>query len=289
MARRGIRRGRGLRVPDLGGRALLCVCGVLLATCVAVGLATRASLTDYGSNMGVLDGMPFVVRPARGERLELLSDEEVAQEAASTFGEDAGSYSPAEAAEILGLSRVDLAEGAELVVTGTFTGERSYGYETLVSEVEVGSVLSGEGVAIGDVISVYEGLAVVEPENFTGLGQFSDEREVTPLGMTPNYYGAGVMREGEGYLLFLNRKRSGDAGDDEARYCQANSPYGHLALDAPNHSERVRVCTAASSGDAEDERIPFGEAREYDMFVIDEEARELYLENCARLLESTLG
>lgn len=286
MARR-----RGFRLPELRVRTLLAVCGCLLAICLGFGLAMRASLTNYNSDLGVLDKLPFVVRPASADRLKLRSDDELLSMMTSELGDVAGEYTLAEGAELLGVSRENLSDGAEVVITAMFTGRRSYGYQTFVSEVEVTSVVKGADVSVGDVISVYEGLEIVEPKNYTGLGQFTDDREIRPAGMTPNSYGAGLLREGEDYLLFLNPKRQGAGGDSDTastRYCQISSPYGHISLGVLDHPDRVRVSPRQQGDSVQDERITFEYTDGFDMFVQDEVAKETYLTACEQVLSETL-
>lgn len=280
-------RRRRVHFPALSYRVLLAMCCALLVLCAATGAAMRASLTDYNSDIGALDALPFVVRPALKERLRLASDDEVLRQMTAAFGEDASLHSLAEGADALGISRQNLSDGAELVLTGTFAGKRTYGYQAFASEIEVTSVIKGSGVSVGDVIVVYEGFEVLEPGNFTGMGQFSTAREIVPAGMTPNSYGAGFLREGEEYLFFLNQKRDGaheGASDAERRYCQVNSPYGHVSLSVPSDSGQVRVSPILAEQGAGDERILLKEARRFDMFVTDETAKQVYLESCENLL-----
>lgn len=283
---------RGSRLPQLRIRTFLSVCVCLLAVCLGFGLTMRASLTDYSSDLEALDKLPFVVRPASADRLELRSDDEVLSVMTSELGDIAGEYSLAEGAELLGMSRENLSDGAENVITATFMDRRSYGYQTFVSEVKVTSVVKGAGISVGDLISLYEGFEIVEPENYTGLGQFTDDREVRPAGMTPNYYGAGLLREGGEYLLFLNPKRQSGVGDNDTaqmRYCQIASPYGHVPVDVLNHPEKVRESPRQQGGGAQDERISFEDACGFDMFVQDEAAKETYLNVCEQVLSETLS
>ena len=54
-------RRRKLRLPVLTVRTLLLVCGALVVVCVGVGLAMRASLTDYAHDGAAVEQLPFVV------------------------------------------------------------------------------------------------------------------------------------------------------------------------------------------------------------------------------------
>ena len=72
-------RRRKLRLPVLTVRTLLLVCGALLVVCVGVGLAMRASLTDYAHDGAAVEQLPFVVNSrASTDALSLHTREEIA-------------------------------------------------------------------------------------------------------------------------------------------------------------------------------------------------------------------
>ena len=72
-----------------------------------------------------------------------------------------------------------------------------------------------------------------------------------------------------------------------ARKHACNLMHARISLDLAEHPERVGVFELPVDG--EWQRIPFAEACQYDLAATDEAARELYLENCARLLADALG
>ena len=80
-----------LRLPVLTVRTLLLVCGALVVVCVGVGLAMRASLTDYAHDGAAVEQLPFVVDSrASTDALSLHTREEIAAAAdyaALTVGE----------------------------------------------------------------------------------------------------------------------------------------------------------------------------------------------------------
>lgn len=282
-------RRRGLRLPMLTLRALLLVCGGLLAVCVCVGLALRASLTDFSSDPDALDELPYVMSArSTADVLTLRSAEEV--EHAIEEARAQGFFVDAkDSAMDLGVATEDVADIAPLVLTGTFTGERKYVYQAFQCHIEVTSVISGEGVALADDLIVYDAYMIGEPRNFTGAGQFGDVREVQSLA-APGAFGLMPLREGQEYLFFLEPKvypSEKDVGTYEQTYCLIQHPYARISLDVAEHPERVRV--GASPSGSEWERIPFGEACLHDIAVTDEAAKELYLEGCARIIRETLG
>ena len=76
-------RRRKLRLPVLTVRTLLLVCGALVVVCVGVGLAMRASLTDYAHDGAAVEQLPFVVNSrASTDALSLHTREEIRHGAA---------------------------------------------------------------------------------------------------------------------------------------------------------------------------------------------------------------
>ena len=59
-------------------QALVAVCGTVLAACVGLGVATRASFTDFAGDARSVEALPYVVSSsASAERLELHDAGEV--------------------------------------------------------------------------------------------------------------------------------------------------------------------------------------------------------------------
>ena len=166
-------RRRKLRLPVLTVRTLLLVCGALVVVCVGVGLAMRASLTDYAHDGAAVEQLPFVVNSrASTDALSLHTREEIAP------ADEAALPAEVDAAYTLGMASEEVLDEAPVVLTGTFTGERTYVYQAFQCQIEVTSVLKGEGVSEGDGLVVYDAYKITEPRNCLGTGQFSDVREV---------------------------------------------------------------------------------------------------------------
>lgn len=174
-------------------------------------------------------------------------------------------------------------DSAEAVVVAVCRGRGMYAYQSFLRQLEVTEVLRGDGIEPGDVIDTYDNLAIEEPYNYSGKGQFSSERRVRPAGLGPSMRGAAPLREGQAYLVFLNKKR-GLPEASEPRYVQVHSAYAHVALDVSEHPERIRIGGAAPGED--DESIPFDEASAFDAFVSDEVARGAYLDGCRQAMAS---
>ena len=279
-------RRRKLRLPVLTVRTLLLVCGALVVVCVGVGLAMRASLTDYAHDGAAVEQLPFVVNSrASTDALSLHTREEIAAAA-----DEAALPAEVDAAYTLGMASEEVLDEAPIVLTGTFTGERTYVYQAFQCQIEVTSVLRGEGVSEGDDLVVYDAYKITEPRNGLGTGQFSGVREVWRGGVGPSRFGLMPLRAGQEYLFFLEPKcypSEKDPATFEQTYCLIEHPYARISLDLAEHPERVGVFELPVDG--EWQRIPFAEACQYDLAATDEAAKELYLENCARLLADALG
>lgn len=132
---------RKLRLPVLTVRTLLLVCGALVVVCVGVGLAMRASLTDYAHDGAAVEQLPFVVNSrASTDALSLHTREEIAAAA-----DEAALPAEVDAAYTLGMASEEVLDEAPIVLTGTFTGERTYVYQAFQCQIEVTSVLKGRG------------------------------------------------------------------------------------------------------------------------------------------------
>lgn len=240
------------KLPELSLRTTACLVVVMLGICAAFGFATRKSFTDYNHEHTELDVLPCAVFSQPAEML---------------------AYSDNSAA----------LDSAEVVVVAVCRGRGAYVYQSFLRELEVAEVLRGDGIEPGDVIDTYDNLAIEEPYNYSGKGQFSSERRVRPAGLGPNMRGAAPLREGQTYLVFLNKKR-GLPETSEPRYVQVHSAYAHVALDVSEHPERIRTGGAAPGED--DESIPFDEVFGFDAFVSDEAARDAYLDGCRQAMAS---
>ena len=282
-------RHHGVRLPMLGVRMTLAICGCLVVACVCVGLAMRASLTSYANDEEAVAALPFVVSSrASEEKLRLRTPEEIAS-AVAEAGLDEEALAEGDAGLFLGMASKEALGEAPAVLTATFSGRRSYVYQAFQCHVEVTSVLRGEGVSVGDDLVVYDAYEIKEPLNGTGMGQFSGAREVWSASSGPGQFGLTPMREGQEYLLFLEPKaypREKDSSAYMQTYCLITHPYARISLDIAEHPERVGVFALPSDGQWQ--RIPFAEACQYDIAVTDEAAKEAYLESCESLLADAL-
>lgn len=158
---------RKVRLPELGPRANGAIALAIVVVCVAVGTLMRASLTDYNAHPEEVESLPYAVRPAWDQALSL----------------DASA---------------DAFAGADVVVVATCHGNGAYVYQAFLRELEVKQVWRGKGIEVGQTIWTYDDLAIMEPQNFTGKGQFSSGRVATAMGMGPCSNGATPLRDGEG-------------------------------------------------------------------------------------------
>lgn len=240
------------KLPELSLGATACLVALMLGACITFGLVTRKSFTDFNCDQAALEALPCAVT---SQSAEMLSNTD----------------------------NFEALDSAEVVVVAVCRGRGTYVYQSFLRELEVAEVLRGDGIEPGNIIDTYDNLAIEEPHNYSGKGQFSSERRVRPAGLGPNTRGAAPLRDGQTYLVFLNRKRDLPEGS-EPRYVQVHSAYAHIALDAWEHPELVRIGRALSGEDAES--IPYGETYGFNAFVNDDDARNAYLDGCRKAMMS---
>lgn len=238
-------------LPDFSLRVTGAIALAIAAVCVAFGVLARASLTDYNAHPEEVESLPYAVRPAWDQALSL----------------DASA---------------DAFASADVVVVATCHGKGTYVYQAFLRELEVKQVWRGKGIEAGQTIWTYDDLAIMEPQNYTGKGQFSSERVVTAMGMDPCSNGATPLRDGATYLLFLQTKDV--ASGDEPRYVQVGSPYAHVRLTAEGEEPQVGVWPLKESG--EPTYVPFSTMRGLDFTCYFEEDAELYRQTCQEVLSS---
>lgn len=238
-------------LPDLSLRVTGAIALAIAAVCVAFGVLARASLTDYNAHPEEVESLPYAVRPAWDQALSL----------------DASA---------------DAFASADVVVVATCHGNGTYVYQAFLRELEVKQVWRGKGIEVGQTIWTYDDLAIMEPQNFTGKGQFSSERVVTAMGMGPCSNGATPLRDGATYLLFLQTKDV--ALGEESRYVQVGSPYAHVRLTAEGEEPLVGVWALEDSD--EPAYVPFSSMRGIDFTCYSEQDAELYRQTCQEVLSS---
>ena len=238
-------------LPDLSLRVTGVIALAIAAVCVAFGVLARASLTDYNAHPEEVESLPYAVRPAWDQALSLDAS--------------AGAFA-----------------GADVVVVATCHGNGAYVYQAFLRELEVKQVWRGKGIEVGQTIWTYDDLAIMEPQNYTGKGQFSSERVVTAMGMGPCSNGATPLRDGATYLLFLQTKDV--ASWEEPRYVQVGSPYAHVRLTAEGEEPLVGVWALEDSD--EPAYVPFSSMRGIDFTCYSEQDAELYRQTCQEVLSS---
>lgn len=238
-------------LPDLSLRVTGVIALAIAAACVAFGVLARASLTDYNAHPEEVESLPYAVRPAWDQALSL----------------DASA---------------DAFAGADVVVVATCHGNGAYVYQAFLRELEVKQVWRGKGIEVGQTIWTYDDLAIMEPQNFTGKGQFSSERVVTAMGIGPCSNGATPLRDGATYLLFLQTKDV--ASGEEPRYVQVGSPYAHVRLTAEGEEPLVGIWALEDSD--EPAYVPFSSMRGIDFTCYSEQDAELYRQTCQEVLSS---
>lgn len=292
-------RGRELVLPRMGRGAFVAACVALLAVSLAAGLGMRASLTDYGADPDALAATSFVPQPATPAMVELYTTQDILEEA-DEAGVDLDEVTLEESQEFFSMAMDNVDEIAPVILVGTFTGERSYVYESFRCVLEVTRVVKGDGVEAGDAITVYDPFMIKEPGDISDSGGFfSPEREVFPS--TGNYTGGmPPFREGQEYLLFLEPKVYPDGLEPPAgpkTYVQVDHPYARIPTDAADHPERCLVIDYDSLETVEREwgfdyvmpEMTFEEACGYDLIVWERASGEVFRATCREILSRVLG
>ena len=96
-----------------------------------------------------------------------------------------------------------------------------------------------------------------------------------------------LMRDGQEYLLFLEPKvypREKNRDTYKQTFCLIEHPYSRISLDIAEHPERVGIYALPVDGAWP--RIAFADACQYDLAVESDVARDVYLENCVKLLSN---
>ena len=233
-------RGWGALDIALLAAACLMVIGAAAATALFHG-----SLTDINAEGDeVLEALPYSPIFVSEDDLRTYADSEIEDAWAKKHeGERPGDMSVAQMSSELGMQPEDPGSLSDLVVVGTFEGERAYRYRAFVDEIRVERVvrpLSGRSaldvrgerydipdldISEGDVIRLYEEFVV------NGLGE-GGARSVS-VGASSNRYALMLtpLGEGERYLFFLNYvPRSGGDSLAGARFVLAPSVYAKIPL-----------------------------------------------------------
>lgn len=289
---------RSLTLPQMGRRTFLAASFGLLGVCAAAAAGMRMSLTDYNDDPGALDALSYQLTPSTKNIVSLYSAERVLEEMKAE-GVDPSSYSLDEARSLLTLPGEDVEGLATVILTGRFTGKRTYVYQAFRSEVEVTEIIGGEGIAAGDLIFVYDPYEIRQPGFFSDSGGiFTDKRVVSATADCHNN-GMAPMREGQEYLFFLEKKEfpvEMGVPEGDHLFLLVNHTYPRIPVDVAGHPERIDVIDYSTletldHGTWVETVMPemtFGEACQYDVFVQDQDAADIYRMTSAAILSRVL-
>lgn len=290
-------RARQLALRPMPSRVFWGLVAVIFAVCIVVGVAMRASLTDYANKGDEVGRLGFKLSGSSVGLIKPYTRDE-ADEVSRELGWTGDGSAPVKSME-------ELETESPVVVVGTFTGRRSYANRAFVCDVEVSRVVRGEGVVAGDTIRVLDPFLIQEAGDFPTEGAwFGKERAVQVNGDSP-VAGMTPMRAGQEYLFFLEPKSYPEqwaVPAPERAYLLASSAYARVATDMPR--DRVLVVDVDSlpqvgydtDGDGTDDgwvlvmpELTVDEASDYDMCVWEDDVADLYVETCEGLLARVLG
>ena len=289
---------RTLQLPRMSRRNFLIASAGLLMVCGVAGTGMRSSLTDFNSDKDELDALGYRLSPATKGIVSLYGAQSVIEEMRAE-GIDSFDYSVEEARKLLTMPGDDVDELAPVILTGTFTGERTYVYEAFKCLVKVNDIIKGECLTSGDSVVVYDPYAIQQPGFYSNSGGiFTDMRVVCPTADCLNN-GMAPLREGQEYLFFLEPKRFPDDMNVPNRgriFLLVNHTYARVPIDVADHPERIEVIDISTletidHGTYVETVMPdmtFSEACQYDVFVQDEEAAHIYRLSSAAILGRVL-
>lgn len=222
---------------------------IILIACVAAGLATRASYTDFSADSEALMALPYHYIPFSAQN-------------ADTFSKGFGpGYVDPDA----------LYDDADVVVACEFGGERTYSYEAFLSQVNVTHVYKGDESLLGSTIPVYEPLKI-EKDHQGGHGYQLDAQDAYLLGGT-------LMSDSGRYVLFLSKRvfsEAEDRGGKPDEYVLYKSPFAKLSLEGKQDAEGSVVPS---------EDITLADSLHYEILAADDASAQDYFQTKDRIFE----
>lgn len=221
----------------------------ILIVCVAAGIATRASYTDFSADPEALMSLPYHYIPFSTQNADTFSQ-----------GFGPGYVDPD-----------SLYDGADVVVACEFGGERTYSYEAFLSYASVSHVYKGDESLLGSTIPVYEPLKI-EKEHQGGRGYQAEAQDAYLLGGT-------LMSDSGHYVLFLSKRVFSEAEDRDGKpdeYVLYKSPFAKLSLEEKQ---------GAGGYVAPSENITLADSLQYEILAVDDASAQDYFRTKDRILQ----
>ncbi|MDR2493408.1 MAG: hypothetical protein LBD25_08150 [Coriobacteriales bacterium] len=116
----------------------------------------------------------------------------------------------------------DVIARSPVIVSCVFEGDRRYQYQSFLSDMRVVRVYQGDGIAVGQILPVFEPARIVK------------DSPTSQYAMPSGMYASGyvMMEEGGTYLLFLAAKvyaAEEDRTGKPTEYVMQEHPYANLA------------------------------------------------------------
>ena len=228
---------------------------LLICVCISAGFITRASITNISSELSELDSMPYIYQT--GSIIETLQTDEK--------------------------KLIDESPG---IIVCEFNGNREYKNLCFLSEVKVVDVIKGENNLKGNVIHVYEPVALeknkadnwiaTDPDSYKELTQNFDINPgmdfsvLQPGYMTENGYNYTLLSPGQKYLLFLTPKvypTERDLVKGKQEFVLMDNVYSKLSLRTRVNGENYTV---------PNKWITMKDSLNYDILLASKDDMELY-------------
>lgn len=190
---------------------------VLLIATIVFGLITKSSFSGKTGNT-YFQSLPVIQRAAHVDQLK-------SNEQGSGFNS---------------LSQIE--NDASDIIVGTFTGERSYGYQAFISTVCVDKAFKGD-TSEGENIVIYEPLQVIPVSSINYNLNVQSEEILAELGkkdakiirqspISSYFYGKNAMRDNATYLFFLKKKWVNSYKQEQQKptYQMLNNAYSRIII-----------------------------------------------------------
>ncbi|MDR3136862.1 MAG: hypothetical protein LBU07_05585 [Coriobacteriales bacterium] len=270
-----------LNLPDRGNKFWFTIWGTLLLLCHGIGIVVRASYTDFNAHPDELARLPYLYYAANHTDIALI-------------GKDVPE------ADFLDID--GLIEETPVIIRAVFEGDRTYVYQSFISELRVNEVIRGDSISTGQPITVFEPVRITRlpwfeswrqesPDSFTAFSNhFGLQGNGAPYVAQPTgssyLYGGTMMKEGQEYLLFLRPKTYPSAEDRTGKhqeYVMVNNPYARLPI--PATSSFVGPVTEVAVLDPSHDFITLRESQDCEIILGDAIDVGLYMQTRNVLLE----
>jgi hypothetical protein len=252
--------------------------GVIIVVCIAIGIGTRMSYTDFASYQEALMNLRYFYLPYSTEEATGMIED--SKDSINAF-----------------ISPEQLIDKAGLIIECEFTGQREYSYQSFLSQVRVLSVLKGDKSLAGMEIPVFEPLSIRSrdasmlssgPKDIEALAGRFGYSEGSPFHQVEvvqgaYFLGGTLMAESNRYVLFLKKREYSEAEDRSSKQDE------YVLLDSFYAKLRTEPLQNPESYSPPETNISVADSLSYEILARDSQSARQYFETRDKLLQSLLG